>query len=155
MLLDNEKMMPSKQNAIEVGDHVYYYLAWNTPHLSAKISLKWIGPLQATRKVSDALFIVKPIGTWCKRARELCKVDKDQNYEGIPLSKQRQMTLPSLLKNFTILNIEYSFCMENCMNLSTFYDPSKLVMKNVYKSIKHLCMIEKMGNNLWSIQIDL
>ena len=107
VLLDNEKMMPSKQNEIEVGDHVYYYLARNTPHLSAKISVKWVGPLQVIRRVSDSLYVVKPIGDWCKRAREfaavvnrLRKVDKNRYYEGIPLHKQRQMTLPCLSKNF-------------------------------------------------------
>ena len=107
VLLDNEKLMPSKQNDIEVGDHVYYYLARQTPHLSAKISVRWIGPLLVVRKVSDSLYVVKPIGNWCKRPKEfativnrLRRVDKDKYYEGIPLSKQQNLTLPCLSKNF-------------------------------------------------------
>ena len=99
--------MPSKQNKIEVGDQVYYYLACQTPHLSTKISVRWVGPLRVIRKVSDSLYVVKPISNWGKRPREfativnrLRKVDKDRYYEGIPISKQQKLTLPCLSKNF-------------------------------------------------------
>ena len=107
VLLDNEKLVPSKHTDLAVGDYVYYYLARQTPHLSAKISVKWIGPLEIMRKVSDSLYVVKPIGDWCKRPREfativnrLRKVDKDRYYEGISTSKQQRWTLPCLSKNF-------------------------------------------------------
>ena len=113
VLLDNEKLMPFKQNDITVGDFVYYYLARQTPHLSAKISVKWIGPLKVMRKISDSLYVVKPIGNWCKRPKEfatianrLRKVDKDRYYEGISMSQQRSWTLPCLTKNFHELGNE-------------------------------------------------
>ena len=83
---------------------MYYFLGRTKRGLSKKLQSRWTGPFKVTKKISESLFTIFPIGTWANPAKEIAtvvnrlkKVDPDLLYSEKHATKRHQIDLPAIV----------------------------------------------------------
>ena len=106
-----------KPISIQEGDIVYYFLGRTKRGLSKKLQSRWTGPFKVTKKISESLFTIFPVGTWANPAKEIAtvvnrlkKVDPDLLYSEKNATKRHQINLPAIVDEWCDLGevIQYS-----------------------------------------------
>ena len=102
---------------LHVGDIVYYFLGRTKRGLSKKLQSWWTGPFKVTKKISESLFTIYPVGNWSNTAREIAtvvnrlkKVDPNLLHSEKYITTRHQTNLPAIIDEWCDLGevIQYS-----------------------------------------------